>query len=214
MTTIGAAIGVEATSLTIATSTFPIPMPYRRAIEAATTDPDMRAEFVHRTLPVVTPHLMQAATALSTTPAPAHITRLPRARLPIRGTSGNQPFQSLTNYAGSKTAIRQRIGRLKLVETRSTIRRRPGATPLTISHRSIQGTIRCGATAIQVMSLAVAAIMLWGPTGLADKPRSSATEAGPVTAEAEVFEAVEGVFTAVEVEAVAVAGERHFMGNG
>ena len=56
--------------------------------------------------------------------------------------------------------------------------------------------------------------MLSGATGLADKPRSSATEAAPVTVEAEVFEAVEGVFTAVEVEAVAVAGERHFMGNG
>jgi hypothetical protein len=31
---------------------------------------------------------------------------------------------------------------------------------------------------------------------------------------AEGFEAVEEVFTAVEVKGVVVAGERHFMGNG
>ena len=217
MTTIGVAIGVEATSLTIATFTFPIPMPYRRAIEAVTTDPDMRAEFVHHTqggfvrhtLPVVTPHVMQAAIALSTTPAPAHITRLPPAKLPMQGTSKNQPFQSPTKYLGAKTAIRQGIGRLNSLETRSTIRRRPGATRSTTSHRSIQGTIRCAAMAIKAMSSAVAAIMPSGATGLADRRKSSVTEVVPFTEEAVGSEAVEEAFTAVvaALEGVVVAGE-------
>src|SRR5262244_2650063 len=114
MTTTGAAIGVEATSPTITTFTFPIPTPYRRAIEAVTTDQDMPAEFVHPTLvefvhhmrPVVTLHPMRAAAIVpSPTRAPAHTTRLMRARLPIRGTSKSQPFQSPANFPDSKTAI-------------------------------------------------------------------------------------------------------------
>src|SRR5215467_14117354 len=115
MTTIGAAIGAEETSPTITTFTFPIPTPYRRAIEAVTTDQDMPAEFVHHTRvefvhhmrPFVTLHPMRAAIVPSTTQAPAPTTRLTRARLPIRGTSKNQLFQSPANFLDCKTAIRK-----------------------------------------------------------------------------------------------------------
>jgi hypothetical protein len=229
MTTIGAVIGAEATSLITTTFTFPIPAPYQHGIEAVTTEGDILAEFVHptraelarHTRPPVTPHLMQAAIVPSTTQAPDHITPPMRDNWPMRGTSENQPFQIPTNFPDSKTAIRPRIGRLSLAETRSTIRRPPDAAmPSTTSHRSIQGTNRCAATAIKVMGWEVAAIMPSGAMGLADKPRSSVTGVGLVMAEAGVSEAAaseaaEEAFTAeaVEVEGVVVAGERLLTGD-
>jgi hypothetical protein len=84
--------------------------------------------------------------------------------------------------------------------------------PSATSHRSIQGTIRCAATAIKVMGSEVGAIMPSGAMGLADKPRSSAIEVGLVMAGAGAPEAVEEAFTAEAgapeaVEGVVVAGE-------
>ena len=176
-----------------------------------------RMVFVHRTHPGVTLHPMRVAIVPSTTLAPGHIIRLARANLPMRETSRNQPFQSPTNFPDFKAATRRGIGRLSLAaETRSTIRLPLGATALTANHRSIHGTIRCVATAIKAVSSAVAAIMPLGVRGLADKPRSSVTEAGPVTAgaaDSEVVEVagsevaeVEAAFMA-EAEGVVVAGE-------
>jgi hypothetical protein len=64
------------------------------------------------------------------------------------------------------------------------------------------------------MTSAAVAIMPSGATGLADRLRSSVTEADPVTAEVAGQEAAREAFTAeaaaLEVEGAVVAGELHF----
>jgi len=80
--------------------------------------------------------------------------------------------------------------------------------------------MRCAATVIKVVSSVVAAIMPSVATDLADKLRSSATEAEPVSAQVagpdvveEAFKAVVVVVVAYRVEGAVDAGESRFEGD-
>ena len=79
--------------------------------------------------------------------------------------------------------------------------------------------MRCAATVIKVVSSVVAAIMPSVATDLADKLRSSATEAEPVSAQVAGPDVVEEAFKAVvvvvafRVEGAVDAGESRFEGD-
>ena len=77
--------------------------------------------------------------------------------------------------------------------------------------------MRCAATVIKVVSSVVAAIMPSVATDLADKLRSSATEAEPVSAQVAGPDVVEEAFKAVVVafraEGAVDAGESRFKGD-